>query len=339
MAKLSSGTRVYGSATVDTTLAAGNTTITGFANVATTLQVNSTFVANSTAVYANKIVDKDNGSFELNSDGTSYLTNLDITGYLSVSGTSDLSGVTTVYNRLTVTGTNQANLGILRVRSTSNLEGNTTITGFVNATSTGTFATTLQVGNNSGGIDATLHIKSVQGGNGRFLQFSPQANSANALAIMASSNSSGGEQWWSIGSQNDDTFKIQKGVGFGGAGVSISNTGAITSANLADAFGYKGIPQNSQTSSYTLALSDIGKHISITTGGVVIPENGSVAFPIGATIVVFNNSGSNQTISITTDTLRLAGTATTGSRTLAQYGLATLVKVTSTVWVVTGNIT
>lgn len=137
MAKLSSGTRVYGSATVDTTLAAGNTTITGFANVATTLQVNSTFVANSTAVYANKIVDKDNGSFELNSDGTSYLTNLDITGYLSVSGTSDLSGVTTVYNRLTVTGTNQANLGILRVRSTSNLEGNTTITGFANVVGTG----------------------------------------------------------------------------------------------------------------------------------------------------------------------------------------------------------
>jgi hypothetical protein len=64
-----------------------------------------------------------------------------------------------------------------------------------------------------------------------------------------------------------------------------------------------------------------------------------VAFPIGSAISIFNNSGSNQTISITTDTLRLAGTATTGSRTLAQYGLATLVKVTSTVWVATGNVT
>jgi hypothetical protein len=119
----------------------------------------------------------------------------------------------------------------------------------------------------------------------------------------------------------------------------ITSTGGITSSDLADAVGYKGMPQNSQTSSYTLALSDMGKHISITTGGVVIPANGSVAFPIGATIVVFNNSGSSQTISITTDTLRLAGSATTGSRTLAQYGLATLVKVTSTVWVATGNVT
>ena len=118
----------------------------------------------------------------------------------------------------------------------------------------------------------------------------------------------------------------------------ITSTGGITSSDLADAVGYKGLPQNSQTGAYTLALSDMGKHISITTGGVVIPANGSVAFPIGATIVVFNNSGSTQTISITTDTLRQAGTTSTGSRTLAVYGLATLVKVTSTVWVVTGNI-
>ena len=117
--------------------------------------------------------------------------------------------------------------------------------------------------------------------------------------------------------------------------VTITATGTVA----ADTIGYRGLPQNSQTASYTLALADQGKHISITTGGVVIPANGSVAFPIGATIVVFNNSGSNQTISITTDTLRLAGAATTGSRTLAQYGLATLVKVTSTSWVATGNVT
>lgn len=114
--------------------------------------------------------------------------------------------------------------------------------------------------------------------------------------------------------------------------VTITATGTIAANSL----GYRGLPQNSQTASYTLALADAGKHISITTGGVVIPANGSVAFPIGTTIVVFNNSGSNQTISITTDTLRQAGTANTGSRTLAQYGLATLVKVSTTTWAITG---
>lgn len=119
----------------------------------------------------------------------------------------------------------------------------------------------------------------------------------------------------------------------------ILSTGGITSASLADAVGYKGLPQNSQTASYTLALTDMGKMVNTTTGGVVIPANASVAFPIGSTVVVYNNSASSQTISITTDTIYLAGTATTGSRTLAQRGLATCVKVASTTWVVSGNVT
>ena len=114
--------------------------------------------------------------------------------------------------------------------------------------------------------------------------------------------------------------------------VTITATGTIA----ANSIGYRGLPQNSQTASYTLALADAGKHISITTGGVVIPANSSIAFPVGTAIVVFNDSGTSQNISITTDTLRQAGTANTGTRTLAQYGLATCVKVASTTWVISG---
>lgn len=118
----------------------------------------------------------------------------------------------------------------------------------------------------------------------------------------------------------------------------ISATGGITSSNLADAVGYKGLPLNSQTASYTLALSDMGKMISITTGGVVIPANASVAFPNGSAIVIYNDSASTQTVSITTDTLRQSGTTNTGTRTLAAYGVATVTKVASTTWVISGNI-
>ena len=118
----------------------------------------------------------------------------------------------------------------------------------------------------------------------------------------------------------------------------ITSTGAITSSDLADAVGYKGIPQNSQTSAYTLALSDIGKHISITTGGVVIPANSTVAFPISTTIVIFNDSASTQTLSITTDTLRQSGTTNTGTITIKAYGVVTIMKVASTVWVGSGDI-
>ena len=116
--------------------------------------------------------------------------------------------------------------------------------------------------------------------------------------------------------------------------VTITATGTIA----ANTIGYRGLPQNSQTSGYTLVLADAGKHISITTGGVVIPANGGTAFPVGTTIVIYNDSGSTQTISITTDTLRQAGTTNTGSRTLAVYGLATCVKVATTTWVISGNV-
>jgi hypothetical protein len=54
---------------------------------------------------------------------------------------------------------------------------------------------------------------------------------------------------------------------------------------------------------------------------------------------LFNNSASTQSVSITTDTLRQAGTTNTGTRTLAAYGVATLIKVASTVWVISGNVT
>jgi peptidoglycan hydrolase-like amidase len=43
------------------------------------------------------------------------------------------------------------------------------------------------------------------------------------------------------------------------------------------------------------------------------------------------------TISITTDTLTLSPAGTGGSRTLAQYGIATAIKVTSTLWYISGT--
>ena len=112
--------------------------------------------------------------------------------------------------------------------------------------------------------------------------------------------------------------------------VSITATGTIA----ADTIGYRGLPQSSNT---TLALADAGKHI-YTSSNVTIPANSGTAFPVGTTIVVANSGSSTLTISITSDTLRQAGTTNTGTRTLAAYGLATLIKVTSTVWFISGNV-
>ena len=120
---------------------------------------------------------------------------------------------------------------------------------------------------------------------------------------------------------------------------SVASNGTITTADKADSVGFRGIPSNSKTSQYTLALSDVGEMINITTGGVIIPANSSIPFEIGSVVVIFNDSNTTQSITITSDTLRLGGTATTGTRTLAAYGLATCTKVGSTTWVITGNVT
>ena len=113
-----------------------------------------------------------------------------------------------------------------------------------------------------------------------------------------------------------------------GAGGWINSGGnIIANGTIQDSKGdVRSAPQNSQIMAYTLVAADAGKHISITMGGVTV--NASV-FAVGDMVTIYNNSGSNQTITQGTNvTLRLAGTATTGSRTLAQYGVATLLCVT-----------
>lgn len=98
---------------------------------------------------------------------------------------------------------------------------------------------------------------------------------------------------------------------------------------------YPQIPANNQTSAYTLVASDAGKHISITTGGVTVPAS---VFSVGDAVTIYNKSASSQTIAQGASvTLRQVGTATTGNRTLAQYGLATILCVASNEFVISGG--
>ena len=70
---------------------------------------------------------------------------------------------------------------------------------------------------------------------------------------------------------------------------------------------------------------------------LTVPANGTVAFPIGATLMVVNTNATALTIAITTDTMTLANSTTTGSRTLAQNGMATLTKIGTTNWLIAGS--
>lgn len=118
---------------------------------------------------------------------------------------------------------------------------------------------------------------------------------------------------------------------------SINTSGAITTTGaITDGTGsIRQIPQNARTAAYALTLADVGKHISITTGGVTIPED---IFAIGDNITIFNNSASNQTITQGSGTtLRAGGSTATGNRTLGAYGVATILCVGADVFVITGT--
>ena len=106
--------------------------------------------------------------------------------------------------------------------------------------------------------------------------------------------------------------------------------------------GFKNIPQNSQSAAYTLVLDDAGKHIfhpstDANARTFTIPANSSVAYPIGTAITFINMTSQVVTIAITTDTMYLSSAGTTGSRSLAQYGSATAIKMTSTTWLISGS--
>ena len=100
---------------------------------------------------------------------------------------------------------------------------------------------------------------------------------------------------------------------------------------------------NSQSAAYTMVGTDYWTtvlHPSADTTARVftIPANSSVAYRIGTELVIVNQASAGVvTIAITTDTMRLAGAGTTGSRSLAANGVASIRKITATEWIIDGT--
>lgn len=95
---------------------------------------------------------------------------------------------------------------------------------------------------------------------------------------------------------------------------------------------------NSQSVNYTLTLADAGRMVIHPTGAgagdtFTIPANSAVAYPVG-TEIVFMNRDAAVSIAITTDTLVLANSISTGTRTLASNSMAVARKVEATLWII-----
>ncbi|TXH55299.1 MAG: hypothetical protein E6Q97_09075 [Desulfurellales bacterium] len=145
------------------------------------------------------------------------------------------------------------------------------------------------------------------------------------------------------------TGKRATGTGYAKvtAGVLSADSSAAVRADLqgdgaaVDQVGFRGVPLTSRSADYTLVLADAGKgtlHPASDANArtFTIPANASVAFPVGTAHTFVNETSQVVTIAITSDTLVLAGTTTTGSRSLAENGVATALKVTATKWIISG---
>ena len=120
-----------------------------------------------------------------------------------------------------------------------------------------------------------------------------------------------------------------------GTGLTLSS-GTTYNGSAAVTLNATGSTINSQTTGYTLVASDAGKTISITTGGVTVPNS---VLSAGNIVTIYNNSGSSQTITQGSGvTLQWAGqtASTTGNRTLGLYGIATIIYISSSVAVISG---
>jgi hypothetical protein len=193
----------------------------------------------------------------------------------------------------------------------------------------------------------------VAGTSGGIPYFSSSTTWASSAALAVNSLVIGGGAGAAPATTTTGTGVVTAlGVNTGTAGAFVVNGGALgtpSSGTLSsctvdgtNSVGYLNIPQNSQSAAYTTVLADSGKCIYHPTTDAnartfTIAANSSVAYPIGTVIQFVNMTSQVVTIAINTDTMYLAGTGTTGSRSLAQYGVANAMKMTSTTWIITGS--
>ena len=119
----------------------------------------------------------------------------------------------------------------------------------------------------------------------------------------------------------------------------IAGTTTMTLPSQSATLGYLNIPQSGsdKTTSYTLTTSDIGEFVGVGSGGsITIPD---ATFAAGDAVSIFNNTTGNITITCSITTAYIAGTDTDKATvTLATRGVCTVLFISGTVCVLTGNV-
>lgn len=121
-------------------------------------------------------------------------------------------------------------------------------------------------------------------------------------------------------------------------------TGEITAPAALAALGglpvaYRELPQDPKSAAFSFALSQTAGHIYYTGGAAAatIEPNGTVAFPLGTVLTVINNGSGVLTLTRGAGVaMKWAATGADANRALAVGGMATLIKVGTDLWWITG---
>ena len=263
---------------------------------------------------------------------------------------SDLSstvanGTSTPVITLNVPTASASNRGVLSAAdwTTFNSKGSGTVTSVGQSFTGGLISVAGSPVTSSGTLALT-----VAGTSGGIPYFSGASTWASSAALASNALMVGGGAGAAPATVTTGTGVVTAlGVNTGSSGAFMVQGSAIISSSTVNdsagtgyTIGYRQMPQNSQTgATYTLALADDGKHIYLNTGStntITVPTNASVAFAIGTVITVVNGNSGTCTITGPTSGLQLANGAAATSRSLATKGMATMVKVATDLWYVSG---
>jgi hypothetical protein len=237
-------------------------------------------------------------------------------------GNQNLTGV----NNLTGVGFNFS--GTCSVGGSFGVTGNAAITGTLSVTAGATFSAGLVGYTPNAGTTGGVRIA---------------GNPSTGNAILQFVDSTLSNQWGYLILTSAGTFSFSGPGSFSGGLVAGTTISDGRTSPTQRAIGFRGIPIPAAiTSSYTLALVDVGSCLEIgSSGSITIPPNSSVAFTPGDTIILQETAGSTRTISPGTGvTLRQTGTTNTGTRTLKAYGQAMLRRSgTTDTWFCAGDLT
>jgi hypothetical protein len=212
-----------------------------------------------------------------------------------------------------------------------------------NASGTGT--TTVQSANTSS--NTTFTLPGTDGSANQFLQTDGSGNLTFASAVTSASLGTGVATFLATPSSSNLAAAVTDETGSGSLVFATSPTlvtpvlGTPTSGTLSNCtvdgtnpVGFRNVPISSNSTN-TLVVGDVGKVLSVTAGQTV-PNS---TFAAGDVVVIFNNSSSSITLTMSITTAYIAGTdSDKATMTLATRGVATILFISGTVCVVSGNV-